>query len=232
MRSLLLFLEVWVSYAALLGAFFAILAWLLSIDSDRKDKLPTSFVFWSILWPIIWLYYRLIGKHSDLDARRASHTRALMGMSETISLEQGMRFRTIREAKDYLAGRIAEEAEREGATLTDVEGKMLYFTETGWTLPDLKQVSAEFDRDYDQDEYEKKIGVLTDRIQSRQQDEESWNRALQKLSQGDHYLLVLVGAENSVQKGLKHNLTALVIAIVFVAYVVLEHWFRQWMWNH
>ena len=37
---------------------------------------------------------------------------------------------------------------------------MLYFSETDWTLPDIMQVNDEFDRDYDQDEYEKKITHL------------------------------------------------------------------------
>ena len=44
--------------------------------------------------------------------------------------------------------------------------RMLYFTETGWTLPDMKQVSSDFDRDYDQGEYEQKIGGLVSKIQS------------------------------------------------------------------
>jgi hypothetical protein len=149
-----------------------------------------------------------------------------------------MHFRTIREAKDYLAGRIAEEAERDRTPLTDVERKMLYFSETGWTLPDMKRVSAEFDSDYDQSEYEQKIGGLANRIQSRLraqnlQEEESWNRAIQKLSQGDHYLLVLVDAANPLQKkGAKHNLKMLFIALVLFALVALDQWFRHWMRDH
>jgi hypothetical protein len=145
-----------------------------------------------------------------------------------------VQFRTIREAKDYLAGRISEEAERDGNRLTDVERKMLYFTETGWTLPDMKQVSADFDRDYDQGEYEKKIGGLADRILFRlrahdQQGEESWNAAIEKLSHGDHYLLVLVESANPVEKGFKHNLKVLVVALVLFALIALDQWFRQWM---
>ncbi len=73
---------------------------------------------------------------------------------------------------------------------------MLYFSESGWTVPDMVQVNAEFDRDYDQNEYEQKIGCLVRAIEARQdrsQDEiESWNDALVKLSDEDHYLLVLV----------------------------------------
>jgi len=114
---------------------------------------------------------------------------------------------------------------------------MLYFTETGWTLPDMKQVSSEFDRDYDQDEYEQKIGGLVSKIQSRLRtqgdpEEETWDQAITKLSRGDHYLLVLIDAANPAIKGAKQNLMALVVAIVLFALVALDQYFRHWMQDH
>ncbi len=115
-------------------------------------------------------------------------------------------FRKIREAKDYLAGKIAEEAKREGAPLTEVERKMLYFTETAWTLPDMKAVSEEFDRDYDQNEYERKIGGLVGELQARidagsEEERDAWYQAVLKLCDGDHYLLVLIDAAPSTEGG-------------------------------
>ena len=106
-------------------------------------------------------------------------------------------FRTEREAKEYLAGRIIEEARREGTPLTEVERKMLYFSESGWTLPDMMAAGEEFDRDYDRDEYEQKIGGLAAKIQARdaaesEQDQAAWDDAVVELSEGDHYLLVLI----------------------------------------
>lgn len=114
--------------------------------------------------------------------------------------------KTIREAKDYLAGKIAEEAEREGMPLTEVERKMLYFTETGWTLPDMKAASAEFDREYDQDAYERKIGNLVGGVRARndagsESDKEAWDHAVLKLTDGDHYLLVLIDAAPPEHQG-------------------------------
>jgi hypothetical protein len=106
-------------------------------------------------------------------------------------------FRTIREAKEYLTGRIVDEAKRESTPLTEIERKMLYFTETGWTLPDMMAVSAEFDREYDQDEYEQKIGGLVQRLLARdeaQTDRQAWDDAVVKLADEDHYLLVLINA--------------------------------------
>jgi hypothetical protein len=112
-------------------------------------------------------------------------------------------FCTVREAKDYLAGRVAEEAKQQGVPLTEVERKMLYFSETGWTLPDMMVVNAEFDRDYNQDEYEEKIGRLVHRIQERQnsgddQQREEWCCALETFGGEDHYLLILIDGGSKV----------------------------------
>lgn len=104
---------------------------------------------------------------------------------------------TEREAKEYLAGRIVAEAKHEGSPLTDVERKMLYFTESGWTPPGMMKVGEAFDREYDQDEYERKIGGLVSKIQARDaaengQEQAAWDEAVLKLCEGDHYLLVLI----------------------------------------
>jgi len=108
-------------------------------------------------------------------------------------------FNTEREAKEYLAGRIADEAQREGVPLTEVERKMLYFTESGWALPDMMVVNEEFDRVYDRAEYERKIGELVAKIQARdavqsERDQARWDDAVVKLGEGDHYLLVLINS--------------------------------------
>ena len=66
-------------------------------------------------------------------------------------------FANAREAKEFLVTRIVAEAQRESVSLSEVERKMLYFSETGWTLPDIMVVSDAFDRDYDQAKYEEKI---------------------------------------------------------------------------
>jgi hypothetical protein len=106
-------------------------------------------------------------------------------------------FKTAREAKEYLVGRITDEAALEGAPLTEAERKMLYFSERDWTLPDMMEVNSEFERDYNQDEYEEKIGRLVRKIQERQnsgaeQQREEWCSALERLGGEDDYLLTLV----------------------------------------
>jgi len=106
-------------------------------------------------------------------------------------------FSSDREALDYMAGRIAAEAEREGVPLSEVERKMLYCSETDWTLPDMDEVSAEFDRDYDEYQYERKIVWLINKIEAHDdvhhpEEMEAWEQAVIKLSEGDRYLLVLL----------------------------------------
>ena len=238
MHPLLEFLGVWGAYAAFAVASGLILIWALSIEDDRKHKIwKFSDFCWISFWPLIWLFYRLLGKHRELPAHLTAHPRMHKGTSEAIGLGGGKHFRTIREAKDYIAERISEEADRNGVPLTEVERKMLYFSETGWTLPDMKQVNSEFDRDYDQDEYEDKIGELASKIQLRLRTQgkseiETWDRAIMKLSQGDHYLLVLVDAKSPAKEGTKHSLTVLVTAFVLFAIVALEQWIRRWMLEH
>ena len=107
------------------------------------------------------------------------------------------RFRSVREAKEFLVGKIVGEAERDGVPLSEVERKMLYFTETGWTLPDMGEVNDRFDLEYAQDEYEDKISGLVQSYLVNAGAEnngklEDWWEAVGKLTEGDHYLSVMI----------------------------------------
>jgi hypothetical protein len=109
-----------------------------------------------------------------------------------------MEFKTIRAAQDYLAKRITEQAKLEGAPLAEVERKMLYFSEDGGLSPAMAAASEEFDRDFNQDEYEEKIGGLVHRLVARPEaaaEEEDWDNAALKLCDGDNYLTVLINAK-------------------------------------
>jgi hypothetical protein len=108
-------------------------------------------------------------------------------------------FANAREAKEYLVSRILMQSQLEGLPLSDVERKMLYYSETGWTLPDIDEVSDAFDRDYDMAIYEQKIGELTRNFctkarKDNREEFETWNEAVRTLRQEDHYLLVLIDA--------------------------------------
>lgn len=107
---------------------------------------------------------------------------------------------------DYLVSRIADKAKCDGSPLSDVERKMLYFSDTDWTLPDMAEVSAEFDRDCNQSEYERMIAGLIGKITAHhhgnnRNEEENWEEAIARLSEGDHYILVLVSLGRSSGSG-------------------------------
>jgi hypothetical protein len=90
----------------------------------------------------------------------------------------------------------------EGVSLSETERKMLYFSETAWTLPDIAEVSEAFDRDCDQESYEEKIGSLirnlrTDSRKNNRSDYDAWTEAVRKIQRQDHYLLVMISASKS-----------------------------------
>lgn len=106
-------------------------------------------------------------------------------------------FKSFKEALEYLVGRIAAEAKLEAIELSEIERKMLYFSETGWPLPNILEVNTEFERLYDTDEYEAKIARLIRSFLRRaeadnKEEFELWNKAEDKLREGDYYLLVMI----------------------------------------
>ncbi|MFH1027617.1 MAG: hypothetical protein V1791_06410 [Pseudomonadota bacterium] len=123
-----------------------------------------------------------------------------------------MKFSTEKEAKEFLVAEIVAEACRKGTPLSEIERKMLYFTESGWTLSDMPEVAAAFDRDYNQSEYEHKIRNLA-RSARKQLDANKakvWSSSIKKLDVGDHYLLVMLDLART-GCGLRKSLLALVV---------------------
>jgi len=120
-------------------------------------------------------------------------------------------FATKREALDYLAERIVAEAKGENIPLSEIERKMLYFSETDWTLHEIKSVNEIFEQNYDDNEYELKIAGLISRIVAEnrgQGDEEkaaAWAAAITKLSEGDYYLLVMFDMATSFSDDLPNS---------------------------
>ena len=127
-----------------------------------------------------------------------------------------------REAKEFLIFRIVEEAQKEKVPLSEVERKMLYFTESGWTLPDITKVSEDFDGEYDQGEYEKKIAKLVAKAYKQicngpREDYDRWWSAIHFLQREDHYILVMIRLAGLRPRGdqLRLFATALGIATTF-----------------
>ncbi len=68
----------------------------------------------------------------------------------------------------------------------------------------MMKLSEEFDREYDQDEYEEKIGGLVGRLLASEDEQgvRSWDDAVAKIGDEDHYLLVLIGNSSMPQREL------------------------------
>lgn len=138
-------------------------------------------------------------------------------------------FNTGREAKEFLISKIVEEAQRENVPLSEVERKMLYFTESGWTLPDIMEVSEDFDREYDQAKYEKKIAKLVTKADGRirkgsRDDYDKWWAAIGFLQREDHYISVMIRLAGLRPRGdqLRLFATALVIVGFFLVWIFVS----------
>jgi hypothetical protein len=138
-------------------------------------------------------------------------------------------FHSGREAKEFLISIIVAEAQRENIPLSEVERKMLFFTESGWTLPDVMQVNEDFDRDYDQNEYERKIAKLVKKADRRMRrepraDYERWWAAIRFLQREDHYISVMIRLAGLRPRGdqLRLFVTALGIVACILIWVFLS----------
>jgi hypothetical protein len=130
-------------------------------------------------------------------------------------------FHSGREAKEFLISEVVEEAQHQNVTLSEVERKMLYFTESGWTLPDIVKVNEDFDSEYDQDEYEQKIAKLVKEADRRIRkaagdDYEKWWGAIRFLQREDHYISVMIRLAGLRPRGDQLRLFVAALGIVSV----------------
>jgi hypothetical protein len=102
----------------------------------------------------------------------------------------------VNEAKDFLVQQTAQQAQREGVSLSELEKRMMYFTESEDAVEDPIALNNEFEAQYDTAEYESKIAGLLGRGYNRVKGEgsqaiQSWDEAIRALKKGDHYILVM-----------------------------------------
>jgi hypothetical protein len=103
-----------------------------------------------------------------------------------------------REAKDFLVQQTVRQAEIEGVSLSDLERRMMYFTESTDASEDPAQLNQEFEAEFHSDECERKISALLHHAYKRNKDENpeairEWDRAIRCLRRGDHYICGDVG---------------------------------------
>lgn len=103
-----------------------------------------------------------------------------------------------REAKDFLVQHTLDQARLEGVPLSDLEKRMMYFTEGKDAVEDPITLNDEFDGQCDSGEFEHKVSRLMRHAYARLKKEEpgntlKWKEAIRTLRNGDHYILVLAG---------------------------------------
>jgi hypothetical protein len=101
------------------------------------------------------------------------------------------------DAKEFIVSRIAQEARRHDISLSELERKMLYFSEVYPRLPDMMEVAEKFEAKYDAEKYEKKIRELSRKAFERDRKESPenarlWRDAIKVLRKEDHYILVML----------------------------------------
>jgi len=131
----------------------------------------------------------------------------------------------VREAKDFLVAQTAEQAALEGVPLSDLEKRMMYFTESPDAVEDPIKLNEKFEAQYDSNAYEKKMSVLLAHAYLRlkrgnSQAVAEWDAAVDKLYEGDHYLLVLWGATPTARAPFRTYLR-LLTRVVMLASITL-----------
>jgi hypothetical protein len=146
----------------------------------------------------------------------------------------------VREAKDFLVAQTAEQAALEGVPLSDLEERMMYFSESSYVPEDPIKLNEEFEAEYDSEEYEAKISRLLHNAYRRLRREndasrKNWDLAIKALRRGDHYLLVMLDLAPSTWTPVRDSLKLLASALAIIAFAFLVFFISgklepQWSW--
>jgi hypothetical protein len=104
--------------------------------------------------------------------------------------------------------------------LSDVEKRMMYFTEGPDATEDPAALNDDFEAEYDMPTYEAKMSELLHRAYARVKKENpetarTWNESIRILKKGDHYILVLWGVLRPPYDNLKLISTAFLVVAFF-----------------
>lgn len=142
----------------------------------------------------------------------------------------------ISEAKDFLVQHTVEQALLEGLSLSDLEKRMMYFTESGNAPGDPTELNEAFEAEYDTAPYEAKVSKLLHHAYARLKKENPesvrrWDESIRLLRRGDHYILVMWDqiAERPPYDSLKLLGTAILVIVVGTAliwgFISLSRWY-------
>jgi hypothetical protein len=130
----------------------------------------------------------------------------------------------VSKAKDFLVEQTAVQAALDGVTLTDLEKRMMYFTEEPDSAENPIVLNDEFEAEYEMATYEAKMSKLLRRAYARVKKKNpetarTWNESIRILKRGDHYILVLWGVLSPPYDNLKLISTASVVAVLLIGII-------------
>jgi hypothetical protein len=147
----------------------------------------------------------------------------------------------VREAKDFLVQKTAEQAALQDVPLSDLERRMMYFTETGECPEDPVALNDAFEAGCKTQQYETKVAKLMAHAYRQLKKDnpsavQTWDEAIKLLRKGDHYILVLWDLRTAVERPpydtLKLLGSALLVIIVLLVLIFGWHAFAdQFRWN-
>ena len=115
-------------------------------------------------------------------------------------------------AKQFLISKVLRQAVSDGVMLSDLEERMLNFSEGAASAADIEAV-ANFDSEYDSDAYEAKIAWLLRRAyqhDAKLGQTHQWQDALSALRSEDWYILVML-QQAGIKRGVGWDITVLCI---------------------
>ena len=133
----------------------------------------------------------------------------------------------VREAKDFLVAQTVEQAALDGVPLSDLEKRMMYFTEGPGAPEDPIKLNEEFEKELDSAEYEAKISRLLHHAYRRLRKENdqarrNWDGAIKCLRRGDHYLLVMWDLASSAWTPVSDSLKLFTAGLAIAALMILS----------
>ena len=132
----------------------------------------------------------------------------------------------------FIMSEVTDEAARAGAPLSDVERRMLYFSDGPCTPADLIEVAETFEREYDENEYERRIATLIRAARKRADGDKKamWSAAIARLENSDNYLCVIlneaIGRGADLRLSWRGGVAVVSLLVCLAAVPFLVSWFR------
>jgi len=135
------------------------------------------------------------------------------------------------EAKEFIASRIVDQAMLESVEFSEIERKMLYYSETQTTLPDMDQVLIDFNETYNMIPYERTVSSLICNSYRRDRNEpalaQKWEDARKTLRGEDHYIKVMLksglASANRKRDLLIYVAIGIAVVLILFGFVVWSH---------